>query len=363
MPLTVLNVAFALAAVGPHAVGGAERILTDLDEALTEAGHQSLVVACEGSRSRGQLFSFALPRSGIVDDAVRREVPRQCREAIQRALLSAPVDVVHLHGMDFDRYDLPEEIPTIVTLHLPLGWYPRGALERWSTRARFVCVSDCQRRSWPAGAGDPHSVAVVENGVAIPQQWNAGERENFALVLGRICPEKNQHEALEAGTMAGVPVFIGGHTFPYREHQDYFAKKIAPLLSSNEGNSCPQHRFLESLRPEEKHDLLSRARCVLHPTRAPETSSLVAMEALAAGTPVIAYRSGALPEIVEDAVTGFLVDDAREMGEAIGKLDTLSRAACRAAAERRFSKERMVREYLRLYESLARSRSRKVQYA
>lgn len=361
MGLTVLSVAFAFAAVGPHAVGGAERILTDLDEALTEAGHRSLVVACEGSRTRGELFSFPLPRNGILDEAMRREGPQQCRQAIHRALAAARVDVVHLHGMEFDAYDLPEETPTVVTLHLPLGWYPRGALERWSGRARFVCVSESQRRSWPVGAAGRDNVAVVENGVAIPEQWNEGRRENFALVLGRICPEKNQHEALEAGTMAGIPVFIGGHTFPYREHQDYFAKRIAPLLASNERS--PQHRFLESLRPEEKRDLLSRARCVLHPTRAPETSSLVAMEALAAGTPVIAYRSGALPEIVEDGVTGFLVDDAREMAEAIRRVDTLSREACRETAVRRFSRERMVREYLGLYESLARSRSRKVQYA
>lgn len=363
MPLTILSVAFAFAAVGPHAVGGAEKILTDLDEALTDAGHQSLVVACEGSRSRGQLFSFVLPRVGIVDETMRREGPRQCRQAIQRALQSARVDVVHLHGMDFDACDLPEEIPIIVTLHLPLGWYPRGALERWSGRASFVCVSECQRRSWPTGPAGPNRVAVVENGVAIPEHWNAGERENFALVLGRICPEKNQHEALEAGTMAGIPVLIGGHTFPYREHQDYFARKIDPFLASNRGSTCPQHRFLESLRPDEKRDLLSRARCVLHPTRAPETSSLVAMEALAAGTPVIAYRSGALPEIIQDGVTGFLVDDAHEMAEAIGKINTLSRAACREAAVRRFSRERMVREYVGLYESLAGSRSRKVQYA
>lgn len=361
MRLTVLSVAFAFASVGPHAVGGAERILTDLDEALTEAGHQSLVVACEGSRTRGQLFSFALPKNGIVDETMRREVPRQCREAIQRALQSARVDVVHLHGMDFDAYELPEEIPTMVTLHLPLGWYRPGALERRRGRALFVCVSESQRRRWPGGLAALGDVVVVENGVGIPERWNEGPREDVALVLGRICPEKNQHEALEAGNMAGIPVWIGGHTFPYREHQDYFVKKIAPQLQSN--GTFPHHRFLDSPQPDEKYDLLSRARCVLHPTRAPETSSLVAMEALAAGTPVIAYRSGALPEIVEDGVTGFLVEDAGAMAEAIGKVDSLSRARCRAAAERRFSKQRMVQEYLGLYESLAMSQSRRVKYA
>lgn len=360
MQLTVLSVAFAFAAVGPHAVGGAETILTDIDEALTAAGHRSFVVACEGSRSRGALFSFALPKNGTVDDAVRREAPRQCREAIRRALQSGTVDVAHLHGMDFDTYEVPEEIPKVVTLHLPLGWYAPGALERWRGRALFVCVSESQRQSWPAGAGN---VIVIENGVAIPEHWNAGARDEFALVLGRICPEKNQHEALVAGSMAGIPVLIGGHTFPYREHQDYFAKQIAPLLASNGTSSHPQHQFLESLRPQEKHNLLSRAKCVLHPTRAPETSSLVAMEALAAGTPVIAYRSGALREIVEDGVTGFLVDDAGEMADAIGRVGALSRARCRAVAERRFSKQRMVQQYLNLYESLAGSRSRRLRYA
>lgn len=360
MRLTVLSVAFAFAPVGHHAVGGAEEILTDLDAALTEAGHRSLVVACEGSQTRGQLFSFPLPKNGIVDDAMRRQAPRQCGEAIDRALASAPVDVVHLHGMDFDAYRLPNEVPAMITLHLPLGWYPPGALERWRHRATFVCVSASQRRSWPQRADD---VVIVENGVAIPERWNDGPREDFALVLGRICPEKNQHEALEAGTMAGIPVLIGGRTFPYREHQIYFAQRIAPLLPSNGASPRPQHRFLESLRPDEKGELLSRAMCVLHPTRAPETSSLVAMEALAAGTPVIAYRSGALPEIVEDGMTGFLVDDVRGMAEAIGKIDDLSRAKCRAAAERRFSRQRMVQEYLQLYHALAATKLRRVQYA
>ena len=98
--------------------------------------------------------------------------------------------------------------------------------------------------------------------------------------------------------------------------------------------------------------MLARAKCLLHPTLAPESSSLVAMEALAAGTPVIAYRSGALPEIVADGVTGFLVNDVDSMVEAIGKVHTISRAACHDAAKRRFSKQRMIEQYFKLYNEI-----------
>lgn len=361
MPLTVLSVAFPFAAVGPHAVGGAERILTDMDEGLTAAGHRSLVVACDGSRTAGELFSFPLPQAAIITDAMRQEVQRQCQAAIDRALAAHPVDLVHLHGMDFDTYRLPEGIPVLVTLHLPIAWYRREALARPGTV--FACVSESQRRTWPAGVAVPGEVVVVENGVSIPVRWNQGQRENFALVLGRICPEKNQHEALEAANLAGVPVWIGGHTFPYPEHQAYYAESIGPLLASTMAGVPPRHRFFDSIPPHDKRELLSRALCLLHPTRAPETSSLVAMEAMAAGTPVIAYPSGALADIVEDRVTGFLVNSVGEMAEAVGRVGEIARTACRSSAERRFSKERMIGAYLHLYSRLAGKPREKVTHA
>jgi glycosyltransferase involved in cell wall biosynthesis len=163
--------------------------------------------------------------------------------------------------------------------------------------------------------------------------------------MGRICPEKNAHEALEAGTRAGMRVLLAGQVFPYEEHRRYFRERIEPLLQAN-------HTFLGPVSTEAKYDLLARAKCLLHPTLAPETSGLVAMEAMAAGTPVIAYRSGALAEIIEDGVTGFLVDNVEDMADAMHNVHTISPEACRAAAERRFSKERMVREYFELYNSL-----------
>jgi glycosyltransferase involved in cell wall biosynthesis len=192
--------------------------------------------------------------------------------------------------------------------------------------------------------------SVVENGVALPPIAEKKPREDFALVMGRICPEKNAHAALEAGTLARTRVLLAGQAFPYREHQQYLRQKIEPVLQSQKSDL--KHALLGPLSSSRKQELLAQAKCLLHPTLAPETSSLSAMEALAAGTPVIAYRSGALPEIVEHGLTGFLVDGVEEMAEAIRKVHTITSEACRRAAERRFSKERMVRGYFERYGAL-----------
>ncbi len=322
--MTVLSVAFANAPVGADAVGGAERILSDLDRALVEQGHVSLVAACEGSKAAGELFTGAI------------------QAVIDRALASRRVDLIHLHGLDFHQWQWPAEIPAVVTLHLPIDWYPPDIWRRYTPGTTFVCVSETQRRSCPPELRD---CPVIVNGVEAPAYAAAATRE-FALVLGRICPEKNQHAALEAAALAGIPALLGGQVFPYAAHEAYFREQIEPLLAPGRAE------FLGPLTHARKWELLSRARCLLHPTQAPETSSLVAMEALAAGAPVIAYPSGALAEIVEHGVTGFLVHNVKEMAEAIARTNEISPGACREAASKRFAARRMIREYLDLYRRL-----------
>lgn len=304
--LTILNVAYPYSPVGSDAVGGAEQILSQVDHAPIHAGHVSLVAASEDSQVAGRLFAVPALDREVLEGPERRWYTAQLEAAIERALLLYFVDLVHMHGLDFYKYTMPPAIPTLVTLHTPIEWYGVERSMATRERAQLCCVSESQRRSCPSELGD---LPVVENGVSL-DPWRPVEKRNFAVVLGRICPEKNILAALQAGTRAHMPVVIGGRVFPYRDHQAYFDQELKPLLGNPA--SAVRHEFLGTVSSTERQELLARAKCLLHPTLAPETSSLVAMEALACGTPVIAYRSGALCEIVEHGVTGFLVDSVEE---------------------------------------------------
>lgn len=340
--LTVLSVAYPLAPVGPDAVGGAEQVLTHLDAALVRAGHRSVVVAREGSATAGTLVP--VPREeGPVTDEVRTRAWARHREAIRRALEKHPVDVVHLHGVDFHAYLPPPGVPALATLHLPPGWYPPEVFRPTRPDTWLHCVSAAQRRECPAS---PALLPEIPNGVPVEALASRVSRRGFALALGRVCREKGFHRALDAARMADVPLLLCGEVYPYPDHQRYFREKIAPRLDG-------ARRFVGPVGLARKRRLLTAARCLLVPSLAPETSSLVAMEALACGTPVVAFPAGALPEIVEHGKTGFLVSDAREMADAIHQSSSLDPEACRAAARERFSVEAMSRRYLELYARLA----------
>jgi glycosyltransferase involved in cell wall biosynthesis len=342
MGLTVLNIAYVFAPVGPDTAGGAEQVLSALDRALVAAGHQSLVVACAGSKTQGRLLAIGSLPVKFTED-LRRQAQAMHRCRIEEALRTWPVDVVHCHGHDFADYLPPLGVRTLVTLHLPVDHYPPEALSSCRPGRYFNCVSASQRRSFPETNA---MLPEIPNGVPVRQLQACHARRRFALALGRICPEKGFHHALDAATLAHIPLLIGGHVFPYGDHERYFAEEIRPRLG-------PVARFVGNLGFARKRRLLTAARCLLMPSLIAETSSLVAMEAIACGTPVVAFPAGALPEIIEPGVTGFLVKDANEMAEAIRAAGNLDRERCRATAHRRFPLERMVERYLDYYHRLA----------
>ncbi|HET8611687.1 MAG TPA: glycosyltransferase family 4 protein [Sphingomonas sp.] len=343
MPLTVLSVAYPFAPVTADPAGGSEQVLAQLDRALTEAGHRSIVIAAEGSTALGDLIAIPAP-SDDLDHADRESLHALMRARIAEAIAEERVDLIHLHGLDFAAYMPPPGLPLLVTLHLPFDWYPPGSLpspER--PRTWFNPVSADQARRAPPGLD---LLPPVANGVDTDLYRPSGERGDYALILGRVAPEKGFADAIEAARIAGAPLIAAGRLFPYDDHRRYFEEQVRPRLDA-------ERRFIGPVEGEAKRRLLAEARCVLIPSTAPETSSLVAMEALACGTPVIAYRAGALPEIVEPGVTGFLVDDIEELAEAIGRTETIDPLVCRSIACERFALDRATGAYLDLYLKLA----------
>jgi len=340
--LRVLSVPFPFAPVRADAVGGAEQVASALDRALVAAGHESIVIACEGSQVAGTLVALPRPTSGN-NDGARAQMHAQVRAAIARVLDARRVDAIHLHGVDCAAYLPPPGVPALINLHLPLGWYASEVLHPQRPLTWLQPVSRHQAHSAPEGV---RLLAPIENGVADNPFALAARKRHFALVMGRICPEKGFHDAIAAARAASMPLLIAGEVFAWEAHRRYFDEQIAPQLDR-------QIRFIGALRGARKQKLLAAGRCVLIPSRAPETSSLVAMEALAAGTPVIAYRSGALPEIIEHGVTGFVVDDAPAMARAIAQCEDVSPRTCRDTAQRSFPLQRTCDAYLELYQRLA----------
>lgn len=346
--LTVLSVAYPLAPVGPDTVGGAEQVLSALDRALVASGHRSIVIACAGSTVAGELLE--IPRvPPAIDGAALALRHAAIRASIAEALRTRPIDVVHLHGLDFAAYLPPPGPSVLATLHLPPEWYPEQALHPARPDTWLNCVSASQDRALHDRLGESAAWVLppIANGVPVAALASARlTRRNYALVLGRICREKAQHLAIDAAAQAGVSLLLAGHVFPYPEHRAYFDAEIRPRLGA-------MTKLIGPVGFARKQRLLAAARCVLLPSQVAETSSLVAMEALACGTPVIAFAVGALPEIVEHGRTGFLVRDVAAMAAAIGRVGTIDRDYCRQVARERFAVERTTAAYLALYDRLA----------
>jgi CelD/BcsL family acetyltransferase involved in cellulose biosynthesis len=279
-----------------------------------------------------------------LDDRAKEYARAAARSAIGGVLSGGHIDLVHLHGLDFYTYLPAENVPALATLHLPPEWYPSEIFRPLRPHTYLHCVSAAQQNRCPP---DAQLLPPIPNGVAVDDFTTAPRKCEYVLSLGRICPEKGFHLAADAAKQAGVPLYIGGQVYPYDDHIRYFETELEPRINRD------GHRFLGPLALERKRHFLAEAKCLLIPSLVAETSSLVAMEALAAGTPVIAFANGALPEIVEHGRTGFLVHSAEQMAQAIRRVGQIDPDECRRVAEARFSLDRMTSQYLAVYERIA----------
>ncbi len=340
MPLTVLSVAFPFAAVRPEVAGGAEQILLALDRAIVAAGHRSVVIASADSKVSGELIGTPVWTSHL--ECAREPAALRHRQSIETAIARHAPDVLHYHGFDFHLYAPPTATPSMATLHLPPDHYPPDILA--AGRIHLYCVSESQKKRCSEAA---NIAGVIPNGVDTAFYRPLSDApDSYAVALGRICPEKGFHLALDAAKLAGIPLLLAGEVFAYEAHREYFAREIEPRLDS-------QRRFIGRIGPQKKRDLLTRARCLIAPSLIAETSSLTAMEALACGVPVIASDAGALPEIVEHGRTGFIATTPEEIASAIALIGSISRAECRRTAEERFDSTQMISRYFAAWHSMA----------
>jgi len=327
--------------VPPRLYGGTERVVAHLSEALVSLGHDVTLFASGDTWTRAKLASMR-------DQALRLDpAPLKSDVAAHLAMLhrvrerSGEFDVLHFH-IDLLHFPFFETIAerTLTTLHgrLDIKDLP-GAYQRWP-QYPLISISDHQRRPLPAA----NWFATVPHGVPT-ERFRFSEASGEHLVfVGRFSPEKRPDRAIEIAQRACMQLVLAAKVDPV--DRPYFHAVVEPLLQG------PYVEFVGEVDDQAKNELLGRAAALLFPIDWPEPFGLVMIEAMACGTPVIAWDNGAVREVVEDGVTGFIVDSIDAAVAAVARLDTIDRRRVRATFERRFSATTMAKKYADLYTRL-----------
>jgi glycosyltransferase involved in cell wall biosynthesis len=265
---------------------------------------------------------------------------------VSAALERLDVDVIHDHTVAGLLTARSRRAPTVATMHAPMDGEMGELVPSVAPPVHLVAISDNQRGQAPRlpWAG------TVHNAIRVSDVPFSQEKEDYALFLGRANPDKGMPAAIEAARAAGVPLRIAAKCVEPDE-VEYFESEVRPLLGRGV-------TWLGEVGGDEKFELLGRARCLLFPIDWEEPFGMVLVEALACGTPVVALRRGAVPEVVEHGVTGFFTDRAEELPALLEAAASLDPRRCREAAEQRFDVSRMAAEYEEVYRRVLREDAR-----
>jgi glycosyltransferase involved in cell wall biosynthesis len=328
--------------VPPKLYGGTERVVSTLTEELVRQEHDVTLFASGDSRTAARLVPCC-PRSlrldaGSVDSLAHHIV--MLEEVFSRA---REFDIIHFH-IDYLHFPVSRRvrIPQVTTLHGRLDLPDLPPLYRTFHDMPLISISDAQRR--PLAFANWQR--TVLHGMPPDQlSFHAGPGSYLAF-LGRISPEKRVDRAIEIAKRVGMPLKIAAKVD--KMDKDYFEQQIKPLLDH------PLVDFVGEINEQQKDSFLGNAAALLFPIDWPEPFGLVMIEAMACGTPVVAFRHGSVPEVIQPGVSGFIVDDIDAAVTATEKALSLSRRACRDDFEARFTAERMAHDYVAAYEALIR---------
>ena len=338
--MRIAQVAPLFESVPPKWYGGTERVVSYLTEALVEEGHEVTLYASGDSVTSATLVP-ACPGSLRLDKGCVDQLAHHVLMLEQVAADADAYDIIHFH-VDYLHYPLSRRLktPHVTTLHGRLDIPDLVPLYRTFDDVPVVSISDAQREPLPWIDWR----ATVYHGLPRDLHRFRERPGDYFAFLGRISPEKRVDRAIEIARAVNRPLRIAAKVDAV--DREYFTTTIAPLLRDSTAE------YVGEIGEPDKDEFLGNALGLLFPIDWPEPFGLVMIEALACGTPVIAYRRGSVPEVIEDGVTGFVVEELEDAIEAAKRLDQLDRRRCRDLFEVRFTSSRMARDYLAVYETL-----------
>ena len=328
-------------AVPPKFYGGTERVVSYLTEALVDLGHDVTLFASGDSHTKATLEA-AWPRALRLDPSTRDVLAPHMLMLEQVRRVAHEFDVLHFH-LDYLPFSLFSQLdtPFVTTLHGRLDLPELQAVFNTFPKAPVVSISDSQRLPLPQANWLDTIYHGLPEKLLTPQTHRKLE---YLAFLGRICPEKRPDLAVQIAAQSGLPLKIAAKID--KADQEYFKTEIEPLLSQ------AHVEFLEEISEQQKPGFLSGAKALLFPIDWSEPFGLVMIEAMACGTPVIAFNRGSVPEVIDHGVTGYICEDVQDAIGALGRLDDLSRTEIRAQFERRFTATTMAQKYIESYTSL-----------